>query len=318
MSSLNIRKTLDKVTENWVAKAASVGLAVFLFVFHRMTTLETRFFSVPLSVETNSAFVPSSTFPRVIRVSLRGDANSIYPILEDDIEAYIDLKKYNSVGLYRSPVQVRKKGSALGLEPLEIVVDPVEISLSLDRRVIKYLPLSANLRGNVEAGYDLESHSLSPTQVAVDGPAGVLETVSELHTDYVDLDGRSEDFSVMVNILNPDPLIIVRGNGMTEFKGYISLSVPVRNIDGLPIIPTGLNPLFQISIDRTGSVRIEGSKDDIDQFTPSADFLSVDCSEINAPGEYNLPVRIQLPRVLSLVRLEPVEIKVNAELREGL
>jgi YbbR domain-containing protein len=231
MSLLNIRKLTDKIAENWIAKAVSAGLAVFLFVFHRMASLETRFFSVPLTVQTNSDFVPASPYTRIIRVSLRGDANAIYPILEDDIEAYIDLRKYDTGGAFRAPVQIRKKGSALSLQPLEINVDPMEISLNLDRKIDKYIPLSANLRGNVEAGYTLESHSLSPAQALVDGPAGILDSVSELYTDYVDLEGRTENFSVMVNILNRDPLIVIRGNGMTEFHGFIRRPVPREEED---------------------------------------------------------------------------------------
>ncbi|HCC38053.1 MAG TPA: hypothetical protein DEQ14_10830 [Treponema sp.] len=311
MSSLNIKKLLDRFTRNWIAKAASVGIAVFLFVFHRMTTLETRFFSIPLIAQTSSEFVPASSYTRIVRVSIRGDPNAIYPIIENDIEAYVDLRKFNSEGTYSAPVQILKKGSALGLEPIEIILDPAEISVTLDRKASKYIPLSANLRGAVETGYTLESHTLLPNQVAVEGPAEVLNTVSELYTDYIDLDGRSEDFAVMVNILNRDPLIVIRGNGMTEFRGFVRRSVPVRSIEGIPIMPENLNPAFTVEIGRTGSVRLEGDQADLDSFVPPDYFLSVDCSGITEPGEYTVPVRIDLSEELILVRRDPLEIKIN-------
>jgi YbbR domain-containing protein len=317
MSSLNIRKLLDRITRNWIAKAVSIALAVFLFVFHRMTNLETRFFSAPLAVEANAAFVPASSYTRVVKVSLRGDANGIYPIQEDDIEAYIDLEKYAEEGWYNIPVQIRRKGSALGVEPLEITVDPMEISLRLDRKASKYIQLTANLQGNVEAGYDLVSHSLSPAQVVLDGPLNILESISELNTDVIDLDGRYEDFSVTVNILNRDPLIVIRGNGITEFKGFIRHSIPVRNIDLIPILMRNLSPLYELEGDFLGNVRLEGEVDELDKFTPPDDFLSVDCSGINSPGEYTLPVEIDLPPELSLVRHEPADITVTVTLKEG-
>jgi hypothetical protein len=81
---LNGRKLLIKVVENWPVKVLSIALAIILFVFHRMSVLEDRFFSVPLKVETAGTLIPASPYPRMVRVSLRGDANSIYPILEDD------------------------------------------------------------------------------------------------------------------------------------------------------------------------------------------------------------------------------------------
>lgn len=226
MSLLNTRKLLDKITKNWMAKALSIAFAVFLFVFHRMTSLQTRFFSVPLKVETSAAYVPASAYTRVIKVSLRGDANGIFPIQEDDIEAYIDLKKYEHEGTYSVPVQIRRKGSALGVEPLEISVEPVEISIRLDRKASKYIPIRVNMRGEVESGYELLSYSLYPAQAVLDGPYSVLDSVSELYTDYIDLDGRREDFSLTVNIMIRDPLIVIRGSGITEFRCHIGQVEP--------------------------------------------------------------------------------------------
>jgi len=130
---LNNRNLLAKITDKWPAKVLSVAAALILFVFHRMSTLETRYFSTPLQVETGADLVPSGTYTQIVRVNMRGDATSIYSILDGDIEAYIDLKKYTEEGRYLVPVHIRKKGSALGVEPLEISVDPLEISLWLER-----------------------------------------------------------------------------------------------------------------------------------------------------------------------------------------
>lgn len=310
--SLNSRKFITSVVENWPAKVLSVALALVLFVFHRMSTLETRFFSVPLAVQANEALIPASSYARSIKVSLRGDANSIYPILESDIEAFIDLTRHESEGWYRAPVQVRKKGSALGVEPLEISVDPLEIYLQLDRKISKTLPLTANLRGKVASGFDMVSHSISPAQVIVDGPLNALDSVIEFRTDIIELDGRNGDFNVMVNIQNPNPLFVIRGNGMAEFRGIIRPSVPVRNIENIPIELIGLNSQFKAEASsKTGSVRIEGSQIALDIFIPAPGFFTVDCSSLAEPGTFTLPVFISLPNDFTLVRREPDEITVT-------
>jgi YbbR domain-containing protein len=315
MFSLNRSKLLAKAAENWPAKVLSVALAIIIFVFHRMSSLEDRFFSVPLVVEANVNLTPASSFPRVIRVTLRGDANSIYPILEGDIEAYINLKNYDVPGWYRAPVQIRKKGTALGIEPLEVSVDPVEISLELDRRISKYVPLTANLRGSVQAGYDLVSHTLSPVQVVIDGPLTLLGNVSGLYTDFIDLEGRREDFSVTVNILNPDPLVLIRGSGMTEFHGFIRRTVPVRNFTDLPITLNGLDGQFTGEPDvKSGSIRLEGAQAQLDMFAPSPLLLYVNCTAISEPGIYTLPVQADLPGGLNLLRQDPREIVLTVSL----
>jgi YbbR domain-containing protein len=307
---------LIRSAENWPIKVLSIALALILFVFHRMSTMEDRFFSVPLDLELSQNLLPASSYTRMIRVTLRGDANSIYPILEDDIETYIDLKKFTRPGSYRAAVQVRKKGTALGVEPLQISCDPMEISLELDQRISKYVPLALSLQGNLAPGYELVSYTLSPTQVVVDGPLTLLGELSELNTDFIDLDGRSEDFSVSVGILNRDPLLTIRGNGMTEFRGYIRKPVPVRNIGGISIYPANLDPGFTAEIQpETGTVRVEGAQTLLDTFTPPPSFMSLDCSGIDEEGDYTLPVTVAGTPGLEILRMEPENAVVSVRLR---
>ncbi|MDR1046366.1 MAG: hypothetical protein LBL64_01195 [Treponema sp.] len=308
---------LIRSAENWPIKVLSIVLALILFVFHRMSTLEDRFFSVPLDVELDQNLLPSSSYTRMIRVTIRGEANSIYPILEDDIKAYIDLTKYTRPGSYRATVQIRKEGTALGVEPLQISCDPMEISLELDQRISKYVPLIPNLSGEPAPGYELVSYTLSPTQVVVDGPLTLLGGLSELNTDFIDLDGRSEDFSVDVGILNRDPLLTIRGNGTTSFRAYIRKPVPVRNIGNISIAFTNLDPRFTAEIQpETGTVRVEGDQFLLDAFTPPPFFMSIDCSGINAEGDYTLPVVITGTPGLEIVRMEPENAVVSIRLQD--
>jgi hypothetical protein len=167
----------------------------------------------------------------------------------------------------------------------------------------------------METGYTLTSHSLNPTQVIIDGPAELMGSISELYTDVIDLDGRTSDFSVTVNILNRDHLIVIRGNGVTEFRGILSRIVPVRNISGLPIIITDLNGEFRGELEmKTGNIHLEGvNQEALNRFEPPPDFLKVDCSGINKPGTYVLRV-IAGNAVGMSIRAEPEEVKVRISL----
>ncbi|MDR2078129.1 MAG: hypothetical protein LBP74_00225 [Treponema sp.] len=308
---LNGRELLIKAVENWPVKVLSVALAIILFVFHRMSVLEERFFSVPLRVETAGSLIPASPYPRMVRVSLRGDANSIYPILEDDIEAYLDLTRYNDPGTYRTVVQIRKTGTALGVDPLEIRVDPLEVTLDLDQRISKLVPVTPSFRGYVEAGYELVSYTLTPTQVVVDGPLNVMGALSELFTDFVDLDGRMEDFSAQVRILNRDPLLVIRGDGFTTFQGFVKELIVIRNLDEFPIGLSGLAEEFTAAAEfERGSIRFEGTQKNLDLYGSSVSLI-VDCSAITEEGTYTLPVTAVLPPPLTLIRVEPGEVTIH-------
>jgi YbbR domain-containing protein len=305
------------MVERWPVKMLSVALALVLFVFHQLNSLATRSISVPLNIETNSALIPASDYPQNVRISLRGEDDGIKHISDGDIEAYIDLARHEEEGVYSVPVQVRKKGSALGIEPLEITVYPSKVSVLLDHRTNKIIPLAAVIRGRAAEGFDLVSFSISPPEVAVTGPLSALEQIAEIETELIDLDGRNNDFTVEVNIINPNPFFVLRGNGKAEFSCVIRPSVSVRSIEGIPLTLEGLDPALSADMGgRTGSVRIEGEQSSLDDFTPSADFLVIDCTGIAGPGTYTVPVRLNLPQGFSLIRREPEELNLTVVVKE--
>jgi YbbR domain-containing protein len=316
-SKRNIGPLLAGVTKNWPAKVISVAMAIVLFVFHRMSLLEERFFSVPLNVESNAFLIPASPYPGMVRITLRGDANTIYPIVEDDIQAYIDLDKHTEPGTYRAPVQIRKQGTAVRAEALEIAVDPLELVLTLDERLDKTVPLQVNFKGVLESGYELSSYTLEPSQARIEGPKSVVTDVDTLFTDYIDLTGRAEDFSATVRILHEDPLFVIRGSGFTEFHGSVREKQRAESFNNLPIRIEGLNDRFigELEINR-GSVRIEGGQTIFDR-TRSADIrLYVDCSSITAPGDFLLPVLVFFPHLFTIIRQDPQQVIVHVQRKQ--
>ena len=128
---MNSRKLIEKTVENWPAKALSIALALILFVFHQMSSTATRSLSVPLTVQANAAVVPASPYPHNVRVQLRGDNEGIRSIADGDIEAFADFSRFDTEGLFRAPVQIRRRASALDVEPLEISVSPAEVYMQL-------------------------------------------------------------------------------------------------------------------------------------------------------------------------------------------
>jgi YbbR domain-containing protein len=212
---------MDKILEKWPVKVISLIAAIIITVFYRMSTLETRSFSVPLLVEANNLFIPSSSFTDTVRVSLRGEADSIHSIPESDIEAYVDLNKYTKEGLYRIPVQIRKKGSALEIEPLEINVIPAEISVILEQKIVRNIQVYPVFRGTIAHGYELTSQLIIPDSVTAEGPRSTLESQYDFLTETIDLEGRYGNFSILINIINENPLIVIHGNKMIEYRGTI-------------------------------------------------------------------------------------------------
>lgn len=225
------QKLLLKITEKWPVKVLSVAAALIISIFFRMTTLETRFFSAPLRIVTNENLVAVNSITSSVRISLRGESDGIQPILEDDIEVSIDLGKYTIEGTYRVPVLILKKGSALGVSPLEISALPIEITVVLEQKVKKSVPIFPVFFGTLAQGYEMTSHQIIPEVVVAEGPRSVIDELYEFNTEIIDLDRRYENFSVRINIINNNPLVIIHGDRMIEYRGTINRIVrdPARD-----------------------------------------------------------------------------------------
>jgi len=218
---MNNRELLAKITEKWPVKILSLAAALLISLFYKMSTLETRFFSVPLRIESSNTLVPASSYPQTVKINLRGENSSISLILEEDVEAFIDFNKYTNENTYRIPVQIRKKGSALGIEPLEITVEPVDILVKLENKASRTINISPSFRGYLAEGYEMTSQTITPSSVSVEGPRSNVEALHEINTAPVDLEERKEDFSILINLINNDPLIVIHGSKMIEYKGTI-------------------------------------------------------------------------------------------------
>ncbi len=118
-------------------------------------------------------------------------------------------------------MQIRKKGSALGIEPLETTVEPADISIKIENKISRDINIIPSFKGFIAEGYEMTSQSINPSSITAEGPRSIIESISEFNTAPIDLEGRFGNFSILVNIIVNDPLIITHGNSMIEYRAAI-------------------------------------------------------------------------------------------------
>jgi len=290
------KSVLERVLENWPAKILSFMAAVLLFSFHQLNRLEERPLAIPLRVEKGEDLSPSSPYPRTVRIVLKGEVNSIFAVQEGDLEAILDLRDFHAEGVYRVPVVIEKKGSALGIDPLEIHVDPSEVAVALEQRLVRSVPIVPSFRGFLDPGYELASSELIPQTAEIEGPASLVRKAEDVTTEFVELTGRSEDFSVVVRLQRRDPLLSFTGAETVEFRAKIQKALAYRSYEGLSIRIEGLADSLRISGDvPAGTLRVVGSRNDLSFLVPPEDVLYADLSLISEPGIYTVPVGVRVP-----------------------
>lgn len=312
-------KLRDRLSRNWPAKVISLAAAVVIVLFNDLAGIQERYFTVPLQLELDEEVVAVETTPSRVRVVLRGEEEVIFGVLEDDIVAYADLTEHGTEGVFRTPVRIRKTGSALDAEVIEIRVEPLEVTVSLEEKLYRSLEVVPNIVGFPPPGYQLNDYRVSPTTVEAVGPRSDVEELQTVLTEEIELAGRREDFSERVRLVQPTTQVRFPGGDVVEFRGVIVETIIQQAFDSVEIRVNDLEEELIITSEiPRGRIVVQGRQIELEELTPDQVQLAVDASRITEPGEYTLPTRPLVPaRILPLefgpARLELTVVDANAE-----
>lgn len=305
---------VQRLFRNWPAKILSLVVAIILLVFHDITRLEERYVNAPLQIEQHHSLVPASQWPRQVRVRLRGEGDDVARVLDEDLDVVLDLQRFAQEGVVTVPVEVRRTGSALEATTLEITVEPQSVELILEERLVKSVEVLPRTSGFVPTGYQLIRSVMTPSAVEIEGPRSVVEPITTVFSEDVDVSSRREDFTERIRLVSPSPLVRFRGGNVVEFRGVIDEAIVLQTYDSVDILMTGLEeelvlgqPLPQ------GSIRVQARQLDVENLAPGDIQLSVEASTIVEEGTFRLPVQPVVPPGFIVLRYEPTSVQVIIE-----
>jgi YbbR domain-containing protein len=306
---LRTRRFFERILENWPAKIISLAVALVLFLFYRIVNLEERFFNVPLSIEVPENFTVSGNYPRSVRITLRGREEEIFHILEEDIVASADLSGYANEGEYKVPVEIEKKNTALREESIEVTVEPSEVAVALDRTMKKSLDVLPSVSGYPANGYELSQYFITPSTVELKGPASIVGELERVLTEEINVDGKTETFTVRIPLDLDEEVSVISGEKVVEFHGIIQERVILKTFEDVDLITLDLEPEFTIeNIVKSGSIQVQGTQNHLLDTEPGQLRLVVDCSDVRSPGTYTLAVKPDVPLGLLVLNYRPQNV----------
>lgn len=207
-------------------------------------------------------------------------------------------------------VPVDEGGQALGAAA-RVEVEPtqarVRVAVFSDRRS-KTLPVSPVVIGTPAAGFEIESVTVDPIVVSVEGDANDLAQVGSADTQPVSVAGASSTVVQRVALALPDGVQAL-GAGMVE------VTVTLRAVTATRVFEAGLvlegarpDHQYRLSTDRI-LVTIGGSVADLDRLSGTSLVLTVDVTGLEA-GTHSVPVSANLQTGLTLVGASPNPIEV--------
>lgn len=224
---------LDKLSNNLGLKIVALILSLILWMIvsaQRREQVTEQAFRLPLQFTgiPEGLIVTSADVPEYITVRLRGPESRIQTFSARNRSVQVDLSQATAgeVDQAISDAQIDIR------DPLEIVsIDPPRVTLELERRDQKIVPVRPFTVGTLPAGYELGEVSVNPAQALISGPRSAIQETTEVATERIILSERRSSFTLQrISIVTDDPLIRVVEPQMVQVT-IVVLEIP----DQLPI-----------------------------------------------------------------------------------
>ena len=295
---------------NWFLKVLALLIGVVVWVIASGWVYETVTLTVPVELEVREGKIVKAIEPSTVAVTLEYPRDELTPSEAREIEIRVvhDLTALDTPGtvvfnLEEGDVRRPRRTRVTGISPGRITAE-------IDRREEKVLPIRVTFRGTPRRGHRVVETRVYPPEVKVTGPAGVLETMTEIPTEPISVMGRQVTFDSQAALqeISPfvrDPLpevnvIVVMGRELTE-RVFRRVRVDILR-DPLRFDQVRLEP-------REVDLYLKGPEPVMDGLTAEAVRVYVDVAGLE-PGTWELPLRTAFPPEVTLERAEPSRVKV--------
>jgi hypothetical protein len=314
---LKPKEIIEYAFSYWPAKALALLAAIMLFVFNRMNTLEENVFRVPLKVLLPTSYAIASPYPSEINITVKWGKQSNVPKVAQEsivnyISAFVDFSDVKTIGIFKRSVQYKESDLTKGQTFYIEHIDPPQITITLEKEVVKRVNIEANLVGEPSDGYALYNSTLNPSTIILRGPESLVEPIQTIRTEVINLAGRTQNIQTIIQLLPFNPLVSLEGINSIEFNGEIKERSVIKGINDAPIVLLNLSPHLEPETAlSTGYLKLQGAEMYINHADSLQFKLQVDLTSIIWPGKYTLPVKPLVPKEVSVIEYYPNKIMIN-------
>ena len=274
------------LTDNPIQKVLAVGIAVLIWAFaphlDKPNLSQMRIF-VPVSyinAPENLEIVSQPQQSVGVTIEIANDEipnPSLFQVVVNLEDAYPGERTY----------EITKKALRHPQEVKVLKISPDRLTFVFETTLEKKLAIKPVIVGNPAKGYVLEKVELEPEEVTLNGPKTILESLEQIETKTIDIEGISYNMDVITSINLPERLSLV-GPEPEFYKAKIEVgSEPISiRFDDIPIgivnqeYVTRINPKsFHVLLRGPRSIMQTFSAQDVQAFINLQDYL---------PGKYKI------------------------------
>lgn len=309
---MSIHPFFESFFTNWQAKLLSFGGAVLLYAAFQIISLDTKSFSVPLQVREGGNFIALESPPNAVRIIVKGDAEKIAIIQENDIQAYIDTSIVVKPGISILPIKLDLVDDLTLIDPFDVEVFPHTVELLFEENTSAWVAVEPIFKGSVSDGYEVISWECTPSDIKITGIKSIVDSITSIYADGVDLNDRTESFAFVTEIQRPNKNIRL----LTENTVSVSVEIAPQILNKVytDVIPLtyALPPDFSLVKPLPFvSFELSGEKKLLNDYALADNVLEVDFTGITEEGEYTIPLRLNIPDDFLQVSISHAEVVVE-------
>ncbi len=309
---MNTKRLLDKILDKWPAKIICLVIAIFLYFFHQASLIDSKTLVVPLQIIENGMVMHMGDTPSSVSVVVRAGDEAIKTIQPADITASINLNTITEKGSYKLPVKITLSEDLMAYDPFEVKLKENYITVSVDKKTIKYIPIVPSIVGEVAHGYEIDTITINPSTVEIVGPQTIVNATQEIYSTRINVSNAETNFSTETSYQQVNKLLTVLDEG--DFKAEITVKpiVMERTFDDIEIEIINLDKKLEVKEPLPAiSIKLSGNMPVLENYILSKHTVQLNMHEVTEPGTYELPLRYVLPANLQLIEKSDEEISVT-------
>jgi YbbR domain-containing protein len=243
--------------------------------------------------------------PAVVDVRVRGSSGTLSRITAGELAAVLDVRtaRRGDRLFHLAAEDVR---APFGVDVVQVT--PASLSLTFEESLSKSVGVKARIEGEPASGYAVAGVTVDPPTVAIVGPAGALNGLSEAITEPISVAGASGPVTETVTIGVADPVVRLRQAQTARVTVSISAAPEEWVVHGVTVHVKDSRGTATVSPTDV-AVKVRGPRDSIDT-NPEHYSAAVDITGL-AAGKHMRLVRVEPPEGIGLLGVDPPEVIVT-------
>lgn len=188
-----------------------------------------------------------------------------------------------------------------------------DLKVTVTVEVAKELPVYPVTRGRLADDYVETLRVIEPDKVLVTGPAEMLEKLTSIKTEQLDIDNIKANFTKSIPLVVPEGVKLVNSPDKITFnisvEKLVTKNIALSKSDISILNARNDGTLGYEILTESVQLQFKGRQADADAVKPEALKPAVDVTELGE-GTHNLPLNIIMPPQLKLLQKVNVEIKI--------